>query len=108
MISAGIRYTLSVILLVSVTAGRLSAQEIPEGEIKSVRLHREEWNLSYPIIRLDSDEKLILHFDLLGESIETYYYSFIHCDKDWDPSQVFESEYLDGFVENQVQDYKMS
>ena len=79
----------------------------PEG-IKSVKLHREEWNLSYPIIDLGSDETLVLHFDLLGESIETYYYTFIHCDKDWNPSRVYESEYLEGFTENQIQDYEMS
>ncbi|MBN1386966.1 MAG: DUF5103 domain-containing protein [Bacteroidales bacterium] len=79
----------------------------PEG-IKSVKLHREEWNLSYPIIELGSDEKLALHFDLLGESIETFYYTFIHCDKDWNPSRVSEAEYLEGFTENQIQDYDMS
>jgi hypothetical protein len=108
IISALTRYTIIIALIVMAPWEVTSAQDIPEGEIKSVRLHREEWNLSYPIIKLDSDEKLILHFDLLGDNIETYYYSFIHCDKDWKPSRVSESEYIDGFTENQVRDYDMS
>ncbi|MFO7851820.1 MAG: DUF5103 domain-containing protein [Bacteroidota bacterium] len=103
-----LKYCISAYLLTVISGGLIFAQDIPEGEIKSVKLHRQEWNLSYPIIKLDSDEKLILHFDLLGESIETYYYSFIHCDKDWNPSRLYESEYLEGFTENQVQEYEMS
>jgi hypothetical protein len=52
-------------------------------KIKTVQLYKEGWNLSYPVIRLNSDEKLVLHFDLLGDNMENYYYTFIHCDKDW-------------------------
>lgn len=108
IISAFNRYKIIIALMVLAPWEVTSSQDITGGEIKSVRLHREEWNLSYPIIRLDSDEKLVLHFDLLGEDIETYYYSFIHCDKDWKPSRVSESEYIDGFTENQLGDYDMS
>ena len=103
-----IPYIPLTIVLAFIFSFDTTAQEVPEGKIKSVRLHREEWNLSYPIIKLGSGEKLVLHFDRLGETIETYYYTFIHCDKDWNPGSVFESEYLDGFTENQIQDYKMS
>lgn len=112
MNAACIKFFLPVLLLVH--AGQSHGQDISDdpgyrqGETKSVRLHREEWNLSYPIISLGSDEKLVLHFDLLGDNVETYYYSFTHCDKDWNPSGVFESEYLQGFVENRVEDYDMS
>jgi hypothetical protein len=48
-----------------------------------VQLYKEGWNLSYPVMKLFSDEKLILHFDLLDENIEDYYYTFYHCSKDW-------------------------
>ena len=58
-------------------------------KIKTVQLYKEGWNLSYPVIRLNSDEKLVLHFDLLGDKIENYYYTFIHCDKDWKKSDIF-------------------
>ena len=45
-------------------------------KIKTVQLYKEGWNLSYPIIKLKSNEKLILHFDLLDDHAETYYYYF--------------------------------
>ena len=77
-------------------------------KIKSVQLFKEGWNLSYPIIRLNSNEKLILHFDLLDGVAETYYYTFAHCDKDWKKSDIFTNDFLDGYPENPIEDYKSS
>jgi hypothetical protein len=76
--------------------------------IKTVQLYREGWNLSFPSIKLNSDDKLALHFDLLGNHAETFYYSFIHCDKDWKKSDIFSNDYLDGFYENPIDDYSPS
>jgi hypothetical protein len=77
-------------------------------KIKTVQLYKEGWNLSYPIIKLHSDEKLVLHFDLLDNQAETYYYTFIHCDKDWKKSDIFPNDYLDGYAENPIEDYETS
>ncbi|MDA3833822.1 MAG: DUF5103 domain-containing protein [Spirochaetales bacterium] len=112
MNAACIKFFLPVLLLIH--TGLCHGQEISDdpgyspGDIKSARLHREEWNLSYPVISLGSGEKLVLYFDLLDDNVETYYYTFTHCDKDWNPSGVFESVYLQGFVENRIEDYEMS
>ncbi len=76
--------------------------------IHTVQIFKEGWNLSYPILKLKSPDKLILHFDLMGNEAETYYYSFIHCDKDWKRSGVFPADYLEGYPENQIEDYKPS
>ncbi len=76
--------------------------------VKTVRLYREEWNLSYPVIHLAGNEKLVLQFDLLGDISETFYYTFIHCDKDWKRSDIFPTDFIDGFPENPVEDYKSS
>ncbi len=62
--------------------------------IKTVQLYKDGWNLSYPIIKLNSNEKLDLNFDLLDDQPETYYYTFIHCDKDWKKSDIFPNDYL--------------
>ena len=63
--------------------------------IKTVQLYKEGWNLSYPIMKLNSNEKLALHFDLLSDQAESYYYTFIHCDKDWNKSDIFPDDYTD-------------
>jgi hypothetical protein len=86
----------------------LCTNHIYDSSIKTVQLYKEGWNLSYPVIRLDSDEKLVLHFDLLGDKSESYYYTFLHCDKDWNRSDIISSVYLEGFPENALDDYESS
>lgn len=76
--------------------------------IKTVRIHREEWNLSYPLIRLNSSDRLAFYFDLLDDHPETYYYTFIHCNKDWQKSDLFTSDYLEGFSYEEISDYRPS
>ena len=73
--------------------------------IKTIQLYKEGWNLSYPLMKLNGNDKLVLNFDLLSDQAETYYYTFIHCDKDWNKSDIFPNDYLSGDVENPVDDY---
>lgn len=76
--------------------------------IKTVLLHLEGWDLSYPILELNSEQKLVFSFDYLDDDIQDLYYSFIHCYSNWEPSPLFPSEYLEGFTENQIQQYNYS
>lgn len=101
---------LQIIIIISVasTTGQGTTSDYAGEGIMTVKLYREGWNLSYPIIGLGSDENLLLQFDKAGERVETYYYTFIHCDKDWNESDLFTTDYLDGFAENQIEDYQMS
>jgi len=71
-------------------------------------MHQEGWDLSYPILELNSDQELIFSFDYLEDDIQNLYYSFIHCNSNWEPSSLFPTEYLDGFTENQIHDYNYS
>jgi hypothetical protein len=86
----------------------LTSNHVFNEKIKTVQLYKEGWNLSYPIIKLNSNEKLALHFDLLDDRADTYYYTFVHCDKDWKKSDIFPNDYLDGFAENPIEDYQSS
>jgi len=76
--------------------------------IKSVKFHIDGLYLSYPIVELNSNNQLILSFDDLDADNKNYVYSFIHCDRDWQPSQLTEMEYLDGFSEEQINNYRFS
>jgi hypothetical protein len=86
----------------------LFTNHIYDDRIKSVQLYQERWNLSYPILKLNSNDKLVFHFDLLDEQADSYSYAFIHCDKDWNRSDIFPNDYTDGFAENPVEDYQSS
>ena len=100
--------TIPPILCSGATDSLMYTDNVFKENIKTVQLHKEGWNLSYPLIKNNSDEKLILHFDVLGNQIETYYYTFIHCTKDWEKSDIFSNDYIDGFPENQIEEFKPS
>jgi hypothetical protein len=106
-------YIVLIIIQNSILSGSdpdslLYTNHIFDSRIKTVQLYREGWNLSYPVILLNSSDKLIFQFDLLDDQAETYYYTIIHCDKDWTRSDIFTNDYLDGFPENPIEEFKPS
>ncbi len=86
----------------------LFTNHVYDNRIKSVQLYQESWNLSYPILQLKSDDKMVCQFDLLDDRAESYSYTFIHCDKDWNKSDIFPEDYIDGLTDNPVEDYESS
>lgn len=82
--------------------------EVLSPEIKTVTLRNPDNFMAPPVIRLDSDDRLILSFDILGDSHDYLRYRLIHCNHDWQPSMLLESEYIDGFNEATVDDYAYS
>lgn len=77
-------------------------------EIKSALMFRLGFELSNPVIGLNEDQKLLMKFDDLAEVVTDYYYTVIHCDADWKESFIPQSDYLDGFPDNPVDDYAKS
>ena len=114
MISVNRIVVICQLAALSCASASLSGQQpvhddfINDSRIKTVMLYREGWNLGYPVIELTQPHKLILEFDLLGDHPDNLYYSFIHCNKEWEPSGLFTNDYLDGFAENQIEKYKRS
>lgn len=63
---------------------------------------------SPPVIVLDSGDRMTIEFDELGEDNSYLRYSLQHCNADWQPSGLAETEYLDGFNIADVEDYDFS
>lgn len=76
--------------------------------IRSVELYREGWKMSPPVVNLNGGQKLVLSFDDLEASSVSYFYTFIHCDALWQPSELQQSEYIRGFYEDEITDYAYS
>jgi hypothetical protein len=76
--------------------------------IRSPVLYREGWQMSPPVIRLGSGQKLILSFDDLQGDVKRYYFTIIHCDAMWQPSDISKSEYIQGFYEDEISDHAFS
>jgi hypothetical protein len=82
--------------------------QVYKESVKSVLLYRTGWELSYPIIELNSSEQITLSFDDLSDDIKNYSYTLIHCDENWYPSGIQEEEFMEGFNSNQIYDYALS
>lgn len=76
--------------------------------IQTVLLYKSGFELSHPIIQLNSGEKLTLAFDDLNPDYQQYRYTIIHCDAFWNKSELLYIEYVDGFQDDFIDDYKFS
>lgn len=61
-----------------------------------------------PVIRLGTNDRILVKFDEIGEDNSYLEYRLIHCDADWQPSRLIESEYLEGFNSVRIEDYAYS
>lgn len=76
--------------------------------IKTVLLFQEGNELSQPIIELGLDKKLVLSFDDLDADVKDYRYTVIHCDAFWNNSEIQQQEYIDGFPDDEIRNYRHS
>jgi hypothetical protein len=75
----------------------------PDEKIKTVLLFRENADMTFPVISLNSGEKLELHFDDLSGRQRSFSYTLIHCDAQWEPSLLEPQEYLDGYGSGRIE-----
>lgn len=76
--------------------------------VKTVLCHKKGESLSLAIINLKSDQKLLISFDDLDSERKNYWYTIIHCNSDWTPSDLMQSEYINGLTEEYISDYEFS
>lgn len=76
--------------------------------IKTVQLFRKGWETSYPLINLNSGETMQLSFDDLSGAVVNYGYTFIHCNANWEPSDLDKFDYLEGMREDVITDVSYS
>jgi len=70
--------------------------------------HKVGNELTYPFIALNSSDTLNLQFDDFEETVQDYYVTVIHLDKDWKPSKLSFNEYAEGFVDCPIKNYQFS
>ncbi len=76
--------------------------------IKTVELRNESFEMTQPILNLGSEDKLKLSFDDLDADLKNYSYTFIHCDANWEASGLNPADFIDGFQENNINEYRYS
>jgi len=76
--------------------------------IKTVELYPETNRLGDPVVFLNEEIPLILKFDELDSDYRNYAYTLIHCDAEWNTSDLSPNEYLNGYTEAYIEDYQFS
>lgn len=79
-----------------------------DANVRSLKLHLANNMYIPPILMLNGDDRLVVNFDYLGYDVHYLRYSVTHCNADWQPSQLVESEYVSGFNYADIDDYQLS
>ncbi len=76
--------------------------------IQGIKLYIQGNQLGYPIIALNSSSLLELHFDDMEGRVKNYYYTFQLCNADWTPVNLSTFDYLKGFSQIRINQYRQS
>ena len=82
--------------------------EVYNQHIHTVQVIANNDYMSPAIIRLGENETVEISFDHLTHDYHRYQYILTHCNADWTPSDLSETEYLDGFNDNPIEDHDIS
>ncbi len=84
------------------------ADSIYKNYIKTVRFHNLGNQLSLPVLNLNGNDQVELHFDDLDGGLKYYYYTFQLCNSNWKPVNLSQFDYLKGFTQMRINNYRFS
>lgn len=82
--------------------------EVYNPHIHTVQVIANNDYMAPAVIRLGEGETVEISFDHLTHDYHRYQYVLTHCNADWTPSDLSETEYLDGFNDNPIEDHDIS
>src|SRR5687768_16965017 len=101
-------FSLLTLLVFSVSYGQNNADIIVTPNVAGIKLCQAGNQLGYPVIALNSGEQLELHFDDLDGRVKNYFYTFQLCNADWSPANLSTFDYLRGFSQVRLSQYRVS
>lgn len=81
---------------------------LAQSRIKTVQCYPQGMPFAEPIIELGSGQQLLFAFDDLSTEVNSYTYKIVHCDPDWNNSNLSPFTYLTGFLSNPIENYQYS
>jgi Domain of unknown function (DUF5103) len=94
-----------LLFVCSAASAQVEKEVAPPFNIKTISFVQNGLS-SVPLFQLG--DSFQLHFDDLFANEANYYYQIVHCDYDWQPSQLSKNEYMQGFDDQRIQDYTNS
>ena len=98
-----------MLMLLAVACAVNSRNTIYSPQVKTLQVVvNQDW-LSPPVMKLNSGDVLDISFDELSHNYHRFVYKIEHCEADWSVSDgLFESDYLEGFNNNPIENYQNS
>jgi Domain of unknown function (DUF5103) len=86
-----------------------NVNRVYDSRIKTVLLYKDGFEMSAPVIKLNSGEQLKLSFDELDPDLKRFRYTIRHCEADWTTSsELMISDYIEGFQDDAINDFGYS
>lgn len=98
----------SFLLLLPLMGKSQMTDQVLHPNIRSVKLNATGNQLQYPVIRLNSSDRLELRFDDMDADVKYYAYTFVLCNADWSPAQLSQFDYMRGFSNVRINTYRNS
>ncbi|MEP7280310.1 MAG: DUF5103 domain-containing protein [Bacteroidota bacterium] len=90
----------------------MASSQVPDkvydAAIHNVKLNYSGNQLAYPIIKLNGADHLDLNFDDLNGGVRSYSYTWQLCNADWTKTILSEFDYIKGFTQNRITNYRNS
>ncbi len=99
---------LAFVLCFNIASAQREPDRIYMDGIKTVKLFQQNDQQSIPLIRLGSSDQLELHFDDLIGYPRNFFYTYQLCNADWTPALLNPFDYIRGFVQNRLSQYRAS
>ncbi|MDI9364414.1 MAG: DUF5103 domain-containing protein [Flavobacterium sp.] len=98
----------SILLWFISASAQVNTDNIVMPCIKTVKLFQQNNQESLPIINLNSTDLLELHFDDMDGYVKNYYYTFTLCNANWQPADLSSFDYLKGYQQQRLNQYRPS
>lgn len=97
------------VLLFAQKSAKPFENQVFADDIRTVQLHAAGAQLSFPSANVGAaNGTLLLEFDVMSGDLKDYWYTIIHCNADWTPSNLETNEYIDGYPEDRILDWQTS
>src|SRR5260221_3818536 len=100
--------TIAVLCIVSCAWSQTAPDRIYKSNIHTTQVYKGSDPLSYPVLMLNSNDQMELHFDDLDGDVKMYYYTFELRNSDWSKTQLNSFDYIKGFSNVRINTYRQS
>lgn len=102
------RLTIAALILIPFMLKAQLPDSIYMPSIHSVKLFVQGDQSTFPIVMLGATGVLELHFDDFDNYIKNYNYTFQLCNADWKPVDLSALDFIQGFTQNRITQYRQS